>query len=79
VKLVDEIERNRIGEVGNARNKMDGWMVKWARKQFSVGLQLSGKEMEIMKKKKKKSSSSSTPKGDEKSVGDWLLCPCTKN
>jgi hypothetical protein len=40
---------------------------------------LSGKEMEIMKKKKKKKSSSSTPKEDEKVLGVWLLCPCTKN
>ncbi len=59
---------------------MDGWMVKWAGNQFSVGLQLSGEEMEIMKKNKNKnkSSSSSTPKGDEKVLGVGCCVPAPK-
>jgi hypothetical protein len=57
---------------------MDGWMVKWTGNHFSVGLQLSGKEMEIMKKKKKKKSSSSTPKEDEKVLGVGCCVPAPK-
>ncbi len=53
---------------------MDGWMdSKWPGKQFSVGLQFSGKEMEILKKK-----SSSTPKGDEKVLGVGCCVPAQK-